>query len=375
MSSKDGQQRKRFDALVAEVRKLGRGLKPAPSAASGNRRASPRLLLLDLLLLLFVCYTLLVGTPIGALAQQGFGWMTGRRTDVRPLLSYFSQPAKAKFKLASLQAALRRSKAAGRNATDEDTLPAAVAFLLSEGREEGIFLDVRLTSAGRKALASVAVVWPGEAASARQRENALYTGLERLRKAFGGDEAAVAALAVDPESLAFALERSRTSGGASPDSFASFSHYLTHDQRRAAAPLIDAAFGLAIGYSMRWPIEGKPRISSPFGFRFHPVLGTRKLHQGIDFAVPVGTPVLAAQAGRVTFVGEDRINGRFLRIDHGHGLTTTYAHLSRHRVARGEVVARSQLIGDSGNSGRSTGPHLHYQVEYAGKPVDPALFD
>ncbi|MEL7238594.1 MAG: M23 family metallopeptidase [Planctomycetota bacterium] len=291
------------------------------------------------------------------------------------MLSYFSQPAKAKFKLASLQAALKRSKAAGRTASDKDALPAAVAFLLSEGREEGIYLDVRLTASGRKALASVAIVWPGAAAPARQRENALYTALERLRKTFGGDEAAVAALAVDPESLAFALERARKSGGASPDRFDTFGRYLTHDQRRNAAELVHAAFALANGYAMRWPIDGNPRISSPFGYRTHPVLGRRRLHRGIDFAVPVGTPVFAAQAGRVTFVGEDRINGRFLRIDHGHGLTTTYAHLSRHRVTRGEVVSRSQVVGDSGNSGRSTGPHLHFQIDYAGNPVDPALFN
>ena len=370
-------ERKRLDSLVEEFKALkagGPSSPPAPPAPPKTRRQLG-LTIADLAVLVFVINALITSTPLGSLAGRVWGWMLNDPSDVRPLLSYFSQPSQAQVQLRSLQDALRRAKAMRRRTGDPsaDPLAVAVAFLLAEGVEQGAHFDVRLPTVARDALASVAVVWPGDASTARQREAALGRGLARLRQQFGADEAAVAALAVSADSLAFALQRARVSGEATPGRFESFGRYLPHEERKLAAPLVNSAFALAGATSMAWPIDGG-RVSSPFGFRKHPVLGRRRLHKGVDIAVPIGTPVKSIQSGKVTFVGSDGVNGRFMRVDHGHGLTSTYCHLDRATVRQGQFVNRAQPIAASGNTGRSTGPHLHFQVELGGTPVDPDLF-
>jgi murein DD-endopeptidase MepM/ murein hydrolase activator NlpD len=115
-------------------------------------------------------------------------------------------------------------------------------------------------------------------------------------------------------------------------------------------------------------------VSSPFGERIHPVLGTRKMHTGVDLSVPTGTAVSAVSAAVVRRASEDAVNGRVLVLDHGRGVTTAYCHNSELLVRVGERVERGQLIARSGNTGRSTGPHLHYQLELAARPVDPLKF-
>jgi murein DD-endopeptidase len=115
-------------------------------------------------------------------------------------------------------------------------------------------------------------------------------------------------------------------------------------------------------------------VSSPFGYRTHPVLGTRKLHTGVDLAVPVGTPVLAVEAATVRRASQDAINGKVLILDHGRGVTTAYCHNSELLVRPGQRVALGEPIARSGNTGRSTGPHLHYQLELSAQPVDPLRF-
>ncbi len=374
-------ERRRFDALLAEVKALGRGGtspgRPTKWSAgeAGRSWGHKGWVPVDVAVLLLVVYALLTGTPVGALAFGGWAWITGATSEVRPLLSYFSQPGRAKDRLQTLQKALRRGRSIRRNGQPiRDPLPDAVAFLFADGRVEGEHFDVRLPEPARQALLSVAVSWPGDAATAEQRQRALLRGLERLRRHLAADEAAVAALRVDPESLDFALQRAKVSGAEFPGRFEAFGRFLGPEDRRTAGRLVNAAFALSGAYSMTWPIAGLPRVTSRFGPRTHPVLGRRRMHHGIDLGVRVGTPVLAAQAGRVTFVGADAVNGRFLRIDHGHGLTTTYCHLDRHRVKRNAQVDRGDHIADSGNSGRSTGPHLHFQVEFGGTPVDPEMF-
>lgn len=130
------------------------------------------------------------------------------------------------------------------------------------------------------------------------------------------------------------------------------------------------AGGVRLGTgSMIWPLRG--RISSPYGYRYHPVLKKRRFHNGIDIAVPTGTPVLAADSGVVLVSGWRGGYGYYVAIDHGNGLSTAYAHNSRLLVNVGDTVIRGQRIALAGSTGMSTGPHLHFEVRINGQPTNP----
>ncbi|MBE3562869.1 MAG: peptidoglycan DD-metalloendopeptidase family protein [Hydrogenibacillus schlegelii] len=116
------------------------------------------------------------------------------------------------------------------------------------------------------------------------------------------------------------------------------------------------------------------RVTSGFGFRLDPFTRTQRFHEGVDFAHAVGTPVVATAKGTVVFAGRDGGYGLMVEIDHGGGLSTVYAHLSAIAVRVGETVDKGAVIGRMGNTGRSTGPHLHYEVRRYGRPVDPAPY-
>lgn len=120
------------------------------------------------------------------------------------------------------------------------------------------------------------------------------------------------------------------------------------------------------------PAEG--RITSRFGYRESPFTGKREFHYGLDIANRRNTEIVAAANGRISFVGEKRGFGKILVIDHGHGITTRYAHLEQITGKRGETVERGNPIGTMGNSGRSTGPHVHYEVRLNGIPVNPQKY-
>jgi murein DD-endopeptidase MepM/ murein hydrolase activator NlpD len=115
-------------------------------------------------------------------------------------------------------------------------------------------------------------------------------------------------------------------------------------------------------------------IGSGFGKRLHPILKIWRRHPGIDFVADVGTPVYTSGNGKVVFVGRRGGYGLEIEIDHGFGYRTRYAHLSKSLVKRGQKVSRGELIAKTGNSGLSTGPHLHYEVSHNGKKLDPAQF-
>jgi murein DD-endopeptidase MepM/ murein hydrolase activator NlpD len=112
-------------------------------------------------------------------------------------------------------------------------------------------------------------------------------------------------------------------------------------------------------------------LSRGFGIKTDPFTGRKQPHLGIDLAADIGTPVYATADGRVDFVGRDRGLGKMIRINHLSGYTTVYAHLSQIQVKRGEQVKRGDLIATVGNTGYSTGPHLHYEVHFQGRPKDP----
>jgi len=131
---------------------------------------------------------------------------------------------------------------------------------------------------------------------------------------------------------------------------------------------------LATAFSLGWPVPDLTELTSPFGMRTHPTLGGERLHTGLDLSVPEGTPIVATGPGVVVRAGFTAVNGRFVVIDHGFGVTTAYLHNSRVLVSEGQRVAAGEFVAESGNTGRSTGPHLHYQLELERQPVDPLYF-
>lgn len=125
-------------------------------------------------------------------------------------------------------------------------------------------------------------------------------------------------------------------------------------------------------FLMKTPIDGA-RLSSGFGMRHHPILGYSKMHKGADFAAPSGTPIMAAGQGMVELAGRNGSYGNYVRIRHANGYKTAYAHLRSFArgIRSGVRVRQGQIIGYVGSTGRSTGPHLHYEVLVNGKQVNP----
>lgn len=124
---------------------------------------------------------------------------------------------------------------------------------------------------------------------------------------------------------------------------------------------------------LRTPLDGA-RVSSRYGMRSHPILGYTRMHRGIDFAAPTGTPVYAAADGVVVSAKRDRGYGLMVRLRHAGGYETRYAHLSRFArgIRAGQRVRQGSVIGAVGSTGMSTGPHLHYEILAAGRHVNPA---
>ncbi len=121
-----------------------------------------------------------------------------------------------------------------------------------------------------------------------------------------------------------------------------------------------------------WPTRGW--LTSGFGYRISPFTGLRQRHEGIDISNRVGAPVIAPADGLVTNIGREWGFGKILVVSHGFGFTTRYAHLHRINVKIGQKVKRGQKIAEIGNTGRSTGPHLHYEVMVNGVPVNPMKY-
>ena len=123
--------------------------------------------------------------------------------------------------------------------------------------------------------------------------------------------------------------------------------------------------------SLVWPCPSYSRISSQYGYRTHPISGTRKLHKGLDIAASSGNPVIAAASGTVVKSYFSSSYGNYVVISHGGGLMTAYAHMTRRLVSAGQTVAAGQQVGTVGSTGNSTGPHLHFEVYVGGSTTNP----
>ena len=120
-----------------------------------------------------------------------------------------------------------------------------------------------------------------------------------------------------------------------------------------------------------WPVPGYSRVSSPFGYRIHPVLGIKKLHTGIDIPAPTGTPTVAVSSGTVIYSGVQGSYGNTVMIQHDNGLVSLYAHNSSLVVNVGDKVKKGQVVAKIGSTGRSTGPHLHFEIRVNGTAQNP----
>ena len=281
-----------------------------------------RLPMLELFLTLLCLWGAWYHTPAGALVRTFGAWFFRTRSTARPLLAYFGAgtlvPPRTPPPL---------------------TGPVPPAQALAYGA------------------ASVLDASPAE----------LAPRLRGLSQKLGSDDAALLALFCGEDAAQFAVGAARSPALA--------------DLARALPPRSEACVGragqaamLGSAYALAWPLPASVPITSPFGVREHPLLGGRRFHAGVDLGTAPGTPVHAVAAGVVRRASSDGINGRILVVDHGGGVVTTYCHNDALLVRDGQRVERGQVVARSGNTGRTTGPHLHYQLDLAGQAVDPLRF-
>ena len=122
---------------------------------------------------------------------------------------------------------------------------------------------------------------------------------------------------------------------------------------------------------LAWPLTGPMKITSPYGERMHPIIGEEAFHRGVDLRANYGSPILAPADGVVLYIGRKTAYGNMVVVVHGGGIATVYGHLWKFAVQPYERVQKGQLLGYTGNTGFSTGPHLHFEVRQDGEPTNP----
>lgn len=301
-------------------------------------------------------------TPMGALLRRAGAKVFGSESSARPLLAYYSGGASLYSKAGSM----RRLP----------VLPRGLEITPTVALGVGLHATLKDLPASRRAhaesLAQANGIDPAALADKVKGPRACASLMEKLSKSLGSDDAAVFAAFAGLEPARYARDRVLAEGIRDPR-LEDMQRHVPPGFEDSLATAHDAlAFGVAYGLS--WPVPDGTPISSGFGYRIHPVLGTRKLHTGIDLPLPVGTPVKAVADGVIRRASFDGVNGRVLVIDHGRGVTTAYCHNDALLVSEGDVVKRGAIVARSGNTGRSTGPHLHYQLELSNHPVDPLAY-
>jgi murein DD-endopeptidase MepM/ murein hydrolase activator NlpD len=218
-----------------------------------------------------------------------------------------------------------------------------------------------------------------EAAPLAQIEARQLAFAENLTR-FADRQSAVAAaamrkLGLNPDRMLASLDNRSAMGGPLIEIFPTGTKSFDPRFRRLGLSLarMDALQRGLQGIPQVIPAAGK-HITSGFGYRSDPFAGSAAFHAGIDFKGPTGAPIYSAAKGRVAFVGQRPGYGNCVDIDHGNGLRTRYAHMSAFRAKVGQTVVAGQPIGAVGSTGRSTGPHLHFEVRLHGQPVNPRPF-
>jgi murein DD-endopeptidase MepM/ murein hydrolase activator NlpD len=309
------------------------------------RRVKRRGGLLDLPLVALVLFAVLTRTPIGGLAEAGAKALAGDTSERKALTAYFLTG-----------------------------IPVALAVLV----EQSVSMHLDVPEGGlpepwrTAATLGLPKRLPDAARALAEAENLTAEPLPILDHLYqGSPEAALEIYAIGVDQRNRAIERAEATGVAFPDRFLGHRPYLPADAARLVDKVLARTAALATVLDLQWPLATKGRISSGYGERHHPVLGRQRFHNGVDIAVPIGTSVVAAQDATVAKVAHDNLNGNHVVLDHGHGVRTSYCHLDSVEVAKGERITAGTEIAKSGNTGRSTGPHLHWTVRVGRKTVDP----
>lgn len=328
------------------MRRAPAGSRATVRAANGPRRggkcADRLVILLELCATLLCLWAGFYRTPAGALVRMTLARLFGMHSSARPLLAYYS--AGVYGGVMPVPTPLRGPVPPG------EALGYGAHAVLAQlpPREQAQIAHRAALTTGQLADPAALSLWLATTAKGSSDSAAvlaLFCGEEATRFA----REASAARAPNLEQLALEL----------PPRYSS------------EIALASQTMMLGTAFSLGWPVSESAHVTSPFGFREHPILGGKRLHAGVDLGIPVGTPVRAAAAGIVRRASSDSINGKMVIVDHGRGVTTAYLHNDSLLVSVGERVNRGQPLSRSGNSGRSTGPHLHYQLDLAGQPVDP----
>lgn len=303
-------------------------------------------------------------TPPGALVRGAVAKVLSQKNTARPLLAYYSGGVYDAQVIDTPQEVVD---------LPQPSLLAAVPQGPAIGR--GVFATLKKSGSDQKnssaALARRYSVDLARLDDPSQGPELYGVLIAKAQTDLGSEDAAVLAAFAGYPAADFAVQRAKAEHRAL--SLEVLAQQLPPSERGA----IDAAsqaLTLGSAYALGWPVPSRTRVSSPFGLRTHPTLGTQKMHTGIDLALVEGSEVRASAGGTVRRASEDGVNGKVVIIDHGRGISTAYCHNSRLLVATGQVVKAGDVISESGNTGRSTGPHLHYQLELAHTPMDPFLF-
>lgn len=306
--------------------------------------------LLDFVLTLMTCAAVYTQTPVGGLIDRALAWGLGLEGPKRRLTDFFDFARE------------------GVGAPSQGEIDRIAALRIEPAGE--------LSQRARKRGLSVALVRALELALDDSVDGTVAAAeqIEGYAERLGHLDAGIEAFVLGLEPVERAVTRASRDGAKDPATHSGHARYLTRLQREESAPLVNQVMAIFTALTFEWPVAEPHRVSSPFGYRGDPFLGTRRFHNGIDLAIPVGTRIRAAGDGRVKYATYDGVNGYFVKLNHGYGLSTAYCHNSRLLVRAGETTERGGTIALSGSTGRSTGPHLHYIVRIGSKAIDPAQF-
>jgi murein DD-endopeptidase len=327
------------------------------AASKGPRKGGPGFLrqprggLMDGIVSLVVAVVMISRTPIGGLLWYGAERLRGHDSELPSLTAYFSNGAVAP--------------------------PTEVELVPAEGAVADNQLPEPWRTAVRTTLAQQLPAALTEQLAARGLPASPETALTELDAQWNLHRDASLVLevaAIGAEQRERVVARASSAGEENPQSYETYRRYLPGALALEADRFVGGTLALATALDLTWPLAVEHRLTSPFGDRNHPVLGGTRFHEGVDLGVPIGTPVLAAQRATVAVVGESAASGRYVVLDHGYGVRTSYCHLQTTPVEQGATVGRGETFALSGNTGRSTGPHLHYGIRIAGRWVDPERF-